>query len=59
MSYARMREKEEAPKAEGEKLLEEAALTDAEEDVKYGQGKRGGELARRPPRTSMVLHPGS
>ena len=43
MSYERMNEKEAALKAEVEKLLEEAARTDAEEDAKYGKGKRGDE----------------
>ena len=44
MSYERMDEKARALQAEVEKLLEEAARTDAEEDAKYGKGKRGDEL---------------
>ena len=65
MSYERMNEKEKALKAEVEKLLEEAARTDAEEDAKYGKGKRGdelpAELARRESRfirtTACSLRP--
>jgi hypothetical protein len=53
-----MNEKEKALKAEVEKLLEEAARTDAEEDAKYGQGKRGdelpAELARRESRLKKI-----
>jgi len=58
MSYERMNEKEKALKAEVEKLLEEAARTDAEEDAKYGKGKRGdelpAELARRASRLKKI-----
>ena len=58
MSYERMNEKEKALKAEVEKLLEEAARTDAEEDAKYGKGKRGdelpAELARRDSRLKKI-----
>jgi hypothetical protein len=58
MSYERMNEKEQALKAEVEKLLEEAARTDAEEDGKYGKGKRGdelpAELARRESRLKKI-----
>jgi len=58
MSYERMNEKEKALKAEVEKLLEEAARTDAEEDAKYGKGKRGDELptelARRESRLKKI-----
>jgi transposase len=58
MSYERMNEKEKALKAEVEKLLEEAARTDAEEDAKYGKGKRGdelpAELARRESRLKKI-----
>jgi hypothetical protein len=58
MSYERMNEKEKALKAEVEKLLEEAARTGAEEDAKYGQGKRGdelpAELARRESRLKKI-----
>jgi transposase len=58
MSYERMNEKEKALKAEVEKLLEEAARTDAEEDDKYGKGKRGdelpAELARRESRLKKI-----
>jgi transposase len=50
MSYDRMDEKAEQLKAEVEKLLAQAAETDAAEDALYGKGKRGdelpGELAR-------------
>src|ERR1035437_9783315 len=59
MSYERMNEKEKALKAEVEKLLEEAARTDAEEDAKYGKGKRGdelpAELARRDSRLKKIV----
>jgi transposase len=58
MSYERMNEKEKLLKAEVEKLLEEAARTDAEEDAKYGKGKRGDELpvelARRDSRLKKI-----
>src|SRR5665647_725475 len=58
MSYERMNEKEKLLKAEVEKLLEEAARTDAEEDAKYGKGKRGdelpAELARRDSRLKKI-----
>jgi transposase len=58
MSYERMNEKEKALKAEVEKLLEEAARTDADEDAKYGKGKRGdelpAELARRESRLKKI-----
>jgi transposase len=53
MSYERMEEKEKQLKAEVEKLLAQAAETDAVEDELYGRGKRGdelpAELARREP----------
>ena len=58
MSYERMNEKEKLLKAEVEKLLEEAVRTDAEEDAKYGKGKRGdelpAELARRDSRLKKI-----
>jgi transposase len=44
MSYGRMAEAEQRLEEEVRKLLEEAAQVDAEEDAKYGQGKRGDEL---------------
>jgi len=44
MSYERMGEAEKKLEAEGKALLEEAARVDAEEDGKYGKGKRGDEL---------------
>jgi transposase len=44
MSYDRMEEKEKQLKAEVEKLLAQAAETDAAEDALYGKGKRGDEL---------------
>jgi len=58
MSYERMEEKEKQLKAEVEKLLAQAAETDAAEDALYGQGKRGdelpGELARRASRLKKI-----
>ena len=44
MSYGRMREAEKKLEEEVKALLEEAARVDAEEDGKYGKGKRGDEL---------------
>ena len=44
MSYGRMKETEKRLEEEVRKLLEEAACVDAEEDAKYGKGKRGDEL---------------
>src|ERR1700691_477166 len=44
MSYGRMEETEKRLQAEVEALLAEAARVDAEEDRKYGKGKRGDEL---------------
>jgi len=44
MSYERMGEKEKALQEEVEKLLAQAAQTDAAEDEKHGKGKRGDEL---------------
>jgi transposase len=58
MSYDRMEEKEKQLKAEVEKLLAQAAETDAAEDQLYGKGKRGdeltGELARRESRLKKI-----
>jgi transposase len=58
MSYARMGEAEKRLEAEVQALLEEAARVDAEEDGKYGKGKRGeelpGELARRETRLAKI-----
>ncbi len=58
MSYGRMEEKEKELKAEVEKLLAQAAETDAAEDAQYGKGKRGdelpGELARRESRLKKI-----
>lgn len=58
MSYERMEEKEKQLKAEVEKLLAQAAETDAAEDALYGKGKRGdelpGELARRESRLKKI-----
>ena len=58
MSYDRMEEKEKQLKAEVEKLLAQAAETDATEDALYGKGKRGdeltGELARRESRLKKI-----
>ena len=44
MSYGRMSEAEIRLEKEVKRLLEEAAHVDAEEDAKYGKGKRGDEL---------------
>ena len=46
MSYGRMEEAEKKLQAEVKALLQEAARVDAEEDGKYGKGKRGDELPR-------------
>jgi transposase len=58
MSYARMEEKEKQLKAEVEKLLAQAAETDAAEDALYGKGNRGdeltGEMARRESRLRKI-----
>jgi transposase len=58
MSYDRMDEKEKQLKAEVEKLLAQAAETDATEDALYGKGKRGDELppelARRESRLKKI-----
>ena len=58
MSYDRMEEKEKQLKAEVEKLLAQAAETDAAEDSLYGKGNRGdeltGELARRESRLKKI-----
>jgi len=58
MSYDRMEEKEKQLKAEVEKLLAQAAETDAAEDALYGKGKRGdelpAELARRDSRLKKI-----
>lgn len=58
MSYDRMEEKEKQLKAEVEKLLAQAAETDALEDDLYGKGKRGdelpAELARRESRLKKI-----
>lgn len=44
MSYSRMTETEKRLEAEVKKLLAEAERIDAEEDAKYGKGRRGDEL---------------
>jgi hypothetical protein len=44
MSYERMEETEKRLGAEVKALLEGAARVDAEEDAKYGKGKRGDEM---------------
>ena len=58
MSYERMGEAEKKLEAEVQALLEEAARVDAEEDGKYGKGRRGdelpGELARRETRLRKI-----
>ncbi len=45
MSYARMCEKEKHMEEEVQKLMAAAEAADAEEDARYGQGKRGDELS--------------
>jgi transposase len=58
MSYERMEETEKKLQEEVKALLAEAARVDAEEDGKYGKGKRGdelpGELARRESRLGKI-----
>jgi transposase len=58
MSSARMEEAEKQLEAEVKALLAEAARVDAEEDGKYGKGKRGdelpAELARRETRLRKI-----
>ncbi len=58
MSYERMGEKEKQLREEVEKLLAQAAETDAAEDAQYGKGKRGDELptelARRESRLKKI-----
>jgi transposase len=58
MSYERMGEAEKKLEAEVQALLAEAARVDAEEDGKYGKGKRGdelpAELARREKRLEKI-----
>lgn len=58
MSYGRMEEKEKQLQEEVEKLLAQAAQTDADEDAEYGKGKRGDELpeelARRESRLKKI-----
>src|SRR6266568_2948694 len=58
MSYGRMEEAEKKLQAEVEALLAEAARLDAEEDGKYGKGRRGDELppelARRESRLEKI-----
>jgi transposase len=58
MSYERMGETEQKLQTEVEALLAEAARVDAEEDGKYGKGKRGeelpAELARRESRLKKI-----
>jgi hypothetical protein len=58
MSYERMGEAEKKLEAEVQALLAEAARVDAEEDGKYGKGKRGDELpkelARRESRLEKI-----
>jgi transposase len=58
MSYERMGEAEKKLEEEVQALLAEAARVDAEEDGKYGKGKRGdelpAELARRETRLAKI-----
>ena len=58
MSHDRMVEKEKQLKAEVQQLLEQAEATDAEEDARHGQDRRGdelpAELARRETRLKKI-----
>jgi len=58
MSYKRMCETEEKLKKEVEALLQEAQQVDADEDAKYGKGRRAdeipGDLARRESRLKKI-----
>jgi transposase len=58
MSYDRMVEKEKQLQEEVDRLLAQAAQTDADEDAQYGKGKRGDELpeelARRESRLKKI-----
>jgi transposase len=58
MSYDRMQAKEKQLREEVEKLLAQAAQTDAEEDARYGKGQAGedlpAELARRETRLKKI-----
>jgi transposase len=58
MSYDRMAAKEKQLREEVDKLLAQAAQTDAAEDAQYGKGKRGDELpeelARRESRLKKI-----
>jgi transposase len=58
MSYKRMCETEEKLEQEVEALLQEAQQVDADEDAKYGKGRRGdeipGDLARRENRLKRI-----
>ena len=58
MSYERMDEAEKKLEMEVARLLEEAATVDADEDAKFGKGKRGdelpAELARRESRLIKI-----
>jgi hypothetical protein len=58
MSDNRMEEKEKQLRAEVERLLAEAEVTDAAEDALYGKGNRGddltGEMARRESRLKKI-----
>src|SRR5215470_8491136 len=58
MSYGRMQEDEKRLKEEVRRLLAQAEATDAEEDARYGAGRRGDELppelARRETRLKRI-----
>jgi transposase len=58
MSYGRMSEAEKKLEEEVQRLLADAERTDAEEDVRFGKGKRGNELpeelARRESRLRKI-----
>src|SRR5208282_131676 len=55
MSYARMEKAEKELEAEVRGLLQEAAWVDAEEDGKYGKGRRGDELPKERARRESRL----
>jgi len=46
MTYGRMQKKVDQLQAEVKRLLTKASATDADEDARYGKGKRGDELPR-------------
>jgi len=54
MSYGRMRETEKRLREEVRKLLSQAEAADAEEDTRYGRGRRGDELPEELQRRSTI-----